>query len=250
MNQETETEYAMIPTSQDELSVALSEESRSSDDNHSTTISSSSSTSSTASSSMNSQSVLVIRATGKAGTEMVRQLADVDDHPVIYGMTDDIQNVPRESMKLHMKHTEMLIEGNVAAPEDLHRALLISQADTIVLAIDDSIMADARREAANSIVQVLRHPPFRHVRLIVVSFSHAGRREQQQQQHPRQHRNSNNICNFGKVAEAKRQHLVHDGPQLCDPPTFLPRVLLLRTWPSPVLEECRVHWKKCKRRCD
>ena len=147
-----------------------------------------------------SQSVLIIGATGREGTEVVRQLASAEHHPTIYGMSRDILGVSQDSMKVHLKNTEMLIEGDVAKPQDLHRALLLSGADTIVFAIDDNIAEDLRTEAARSIVKVLRYDQFRQVRLIVVSFSHLV---------DEPHGNHNRRL-FNKAVEAKREHIKHD----------------------------------------
>ncbi|KAL7570613.1 hypothetical protein ACA910_014890 [Epithemia clementina (nom. ined.)] len=114
----------------------------------------------------------------------------------IYGMSHNLACVPQETMEVYSKHAEALIEGDATRAEDVHRALLLSQADTIVLvscsgsgatttaAQDEEAAAVAAMSASSScssfatdagraILQVLRHCPFRHVRLIVVSWAKA-----------------------------------------------------------------------------
>lgn len=162
---------------------------------------------------------MVIHATGKSGTEVVRQLGSAPNHPSIYGMTRNMLEVPREFMKVHRKHTEMLIEGDVATPTDLHRALLISHADTIVLAVDNNIYDDddvapaavraenERAEAAKSIATVLRHPPFRKIRLIVLSLSRA---DSERGNNNTSNNFSRRIFGLRQSVEARRHQIILD----------------------------------------
>ena len=151
-----------------------------------------------------------------AGTETVRQLASVENPPMIFGMIEDLQTVSRAVMRVHLKNTEELIQGDATNTNDIHRALWISRADTIVLCIDDSKRKrtnsnhNVRAETARALVQVLRHHANRHVHLIVISSSTAALSEARGEEKVAQTRPSvSYLMNVGKVADTKRQRDFH-----------------------------------------
>jgi len=110
----------------------------------------------------------------------LRQLADqpAENKPAIFGMTRNFKTTPQETMELYQKHSESLIEGDPTCSADIHRALLISNADTIIVCVgaDRKNKTNVRTANAEATAQVLRHPPFHHVRVIVVSWTNAGMR--------------------------------------------------------------------------
>merc|ERR1712226_451752 len=137
------------------------------------------------------QSVLIIGATGKVGIETLRQLAKQSSShhqqrttrnpspsppppPLVYGLTRDLMHISRETMQEYMKYGESLIEGDPTDASDIYRALLISNADTIIISVGSGKKrrSNVRTNSARAIAQVLRHPPFRRVRVIVVSWAH------------------------------------------------------------------------------
>lgn len=119
------------------------------------------------------QSVLIIGALGKTGLETIQQLGEVENSPLIYGMTRDLMTTSGDSMDLFMKYGETLIEGNPTTAADIHRALLISNADTIVVSVGNGRRQNnlIRTQSAQAIARVLQHQPFHGVRVIVVSWA-------------------------------------------------------------------------------
>mmetsp|Transcript_7462 Transcript_7462/g.18877 ORF Transcript_7462/g.18877 Transcript_7462/m.18877 type:complete len:306 (+) Transcript_7462:1356-2273(+) len=148
-----------------------SETHHSQDDEESSTASSSQS-SAFPSSPVETQSVLIIGATGKTGVETIRQLAKAEHPPMIYGMTRDLSTTPQETMDLYMKHGEALLEGDPTSAADIYRALQMSNADTIIVIVGTGrrLKTSIRTASAEALAQVLQHPPFRNTRVVVVSW--------------------------------------------------------------------------------
>ena len=120
------------------------------------------------------RSVLILGVAGKTGMECIRQFANSQNPPLIYGLCRDMGEMSEDHMLLCMAHCEELIVGDATRPVDLYRALQISGADTIIICIGSVNSSRAAREyvrtrCAAALVKVLVHPPFHHVRLVVVS---------------------------------------------------------------------------------
>lgn len=123
------------------------------------------------------QSVLIVGATGRAGLEVLKQLAERASPPLVYGLTRNIRTVSQKVMDHYSIFGEELIEGDATKGENIYRALLISQADTIIVAIGNDKTKkskNVRSTSAKAITQVLLHPQFRHIRVLVVSWAGAG----------------------------------------------------------------------------
>ena len=119
------------------------------------------------------QSVLIIGATGKTGIQILKSFANYSENarPLIFGLTRNLRTIKSDTMELYQRFGEGLIEGDPTKAADIHRALLISNADTIVMSVGsgNNRKSNVRTQSAISLAQVLRHPPFAHVHTIVVS---------------------------------------------------------------------------------
>mmetsp|Transcript_32064 Transcript_32064/g.66951 ORF Transcript_32064/g.66951 Transcript_32064/m.66951 type:complete len:334 (-) Transcript_32064:164-1165(-) len=124
-----------------------------------------------------SRSVLIVGATGRTGTECALQLSVSQDAPTVYGLCIDFKEISEESMEMCRKHYEELIVGDATNAADIHRALLRSNADTVILCLGtgrNSKQTTLRTKSALSLVKVLVHPPFHHVKVICISSAGAG----------------------------------------------------------------------------
>ena len=108
-------------TFRDEDSLTSEESQNNTDEDDLTATSSSTVSSSSISVSSPQSSVLIVGATGRAGTEMVRHLAGLkeNDSVAIFGMSPDIRMIPRAAMAVHLKYTEELIQGDATKATDL-----------------------------------------------------------------------------------------------------------------------------------
>mmetsp|Transcript_15545 Transcript_15545/g.33869 ORF Transcript_15545/g.33869 Transcript_15545/m.33869 type:complete len:310 (-) Transcript_15545:1714-2643(-) len=167
----------------DQVSVASTVSTPSTDDEEVQSLASSSTLSSSTSqlspTLKSSQSVLIVGA-GQTGVETLRKLSDPsnNDKPIIYGLTRNFKTTAKETMDEFKIHAEALIEGDPTCAADIHRALLISNADTIIVTVGTGRklkQSNVRTANGEAIAQVLRHPPFHHVRVIVVSWTSSAR---------------------------------------------------------------------------
>ena len=122
------------------------------------------------------RSVLIVGITGRTGIECIRQFANSQSPPGLYGFCRDMQQISEGNMRLCNKSCEQLIVGDATNALDLYRALQISKADTVIVCIGDDSGGNrskegqqVRRLCAEALVKVLVHPPFHHVRIVAIS---------------------------------------------------------------------------------
>ena len=134
------------------------------------------------------RSVLIIGATGSISVEVLLQLSQSHsesgyDVPLnVFGLTRDMKTVSRKTNEAFSRFGEALIEGDPSDSLDLQRALSLSNADTVIVAIGSGKRErtpTARALNAEVLSHVLEQPPFRHVRLVVLSSSEAARQDVQ-----------------------------------------------------------------------
>jgi hypothetical protein len=122
---------------------------------------------------VDSQSILVIGATGRTGLECVRQFAALSPNPFIHAFC---RNKSKLSIADQNRCTS-IIEGDARSADNLERALADSSATDVILSIGngDSIKrTDIRTASGKALVQVLKLPAYKKVRTLVISSSGAG----------------------------------------------------------------------------
>ena len=123
-----------------------------------------------------SNSVLIIGATGAIGIQILHQLSSNPTNPAIHAFVRDPKKVDTNDKPLYSS----IICGNARDSADIERALVKSEADTIVIAVGsgDNLSKNAndiRHANAKAIVSVLaKKPQYQHIRLVVISSNGAG----------------------------------------------------------------------------
>jgi putative NADH-flavin reductase len=120
------------------------------------------------------QSVLIIGATGRTGLECIRQFASHQTKPAVHAFCRDAEKLNDQDKAL----CTSIIQGDARSPKDLKRALAETNADIVVLSIGngDSVKKTYIRTAsAHAMVQVLKMPQYKHVHIVVVSSTGAGK---------------------------------------------------------------------------
>jgi putative NADH-flavin reductase len=150
----------------------------------------------------NSQSILLIGATGRSGQEILHQLLINPTKPKIHVFC-------RNSSKLdpdYQKRCSTIIQGDARSVTDIERAVSVSDADTIIVAIgngDKLGKTDTRTANAKAVATVMQQPGMEHVKAVVLSSTGAG---------------SNDIIvgfGIGKLIEYHLRHILkdHDGQE-------------------------------------
>lgn len=123
---------------------------------------------------MKPKTVLVIGATGRTGTSIMQQLFRHPARPDVWGFCRDPSKLDNATKNL----TSGLIQGDARNAVDVERALRKSNADLVVVAVGNagsSQKTDVRTHSAQTLVQVLNQPTYRHVSVVVVSSVGAGK---------------------------------------------------------------------------
>jgi NAD(P)H-binding len=142
-------------------------------------------------------SILIIGATGRTSLECLRQLAANDAKPTLHAFCRDKSKLSSADKDL----CTSIIEGNARNNHDLEQALESSGATDVIVSIGtgDSVkQCDIRAASAQALVQVLKRPQFKQVRVVVVSSTGAG--------------NSRIIIGMGlgKLISYHLRHVLHD----------------------------------------
>jgi putative NADH-flavin reductase len=119
------------------------------------------------------QSVLVIGATGRTGLECIHHFASHQTHPAVHAFCRDVDKLDDKDKAL----CTSVLQGDARSPIDLERALAETHAEVVVLSIGngDSVKkSDIRTASAQALVQVLKMPQYKRVRIVVVSSTGAG----------------------------------------------------------------------------
>jgi putative NADH-flavin reductase len=127
---------------------------------------------------MNHKSVLIIGATGRTGTYLIKRLAkgqtgDESNAPSIFAMCRDPSKISVDAKAC----CTGVVRGNARDAKDIEHALKASNADLVIVAIGngDSVKKnDIRTASAKALVSILTKSEHRHVRVLVVSSSGAG----------------------------------------------------------------------------
>ena len=125
-----------------------------------------------------SQSVLILGATGRTGSAIIRQLSSSNDssafRPAIHAFCRNKNKLAAEDAA---KCTHIW-EGDARKAQDLERVLVQSGADTVIVAVgngDSVAKSDLRAANAQALASVLEsNPSLDHVRVLVVSSQGAG----------------------------------------------------------------------------
>jgi len=123
---------------------------------------------------MNPESVLIIGANGRTGSQVIQEFDRKDEkhtRPEIYAFCRDDDKLD-DDLK---RKCRSVITGDARDSDDLKRALRQSNADLVVVCIGSSEQkTDIRTASAQALVQVLQETSFRHVYVVVVSSVGAG----------------------------------------------------------------------------
>ena len=126
-----------------------------------------------------SQSVLILGATGRTGSAIIRQLSSSSNdssafRPAIHAFCRNKNKLAAEDAT---KCTHIW-EGDARKAQDLERVLVQSGADTVIVAVgngDSVAKSDLRAANAQALASVLEsNPSLDHVRVLVVSSQGAG----------------------------------------------------------------------------
>mmetsp|Transcript_33042 Transcript_33042/g.97495 ORF Transcript_33042/g.97495 Transcript_33042/m.97495 type:complete len:236 (+) Transcript_33042:324-1031(+) len=121
-------------------------------------------------------SVLIIGATGAIGIQILHQLSANPSNPALHALVRDPKKIAAEDKPLY----KSIICGNARDAADIERALVKSEAETIVIAVgsgDDLSKSanDIRHANAKAVASVLQdNPQYQHICLVVISSNGAG----------------------------------------------------------------------------
>jgi putative NADH-flavin reductase len=119
--------------------------------------------------------ILIIGATGKTGLEVAHQLSEHPSKPSIHALCRDIDKLEKAT-KVKF---DTVTKGDASKADDIRAALLKSEANWIVVCIGQGMNLSKdnqiRTENAEATVEVLQQPEFKHVRVLVVSSTGAGK---------------------------------------------------------------------------
>jgi NAD(P)H-binding len=119
--------------------------------------------------------ILLVGATGKTGLEVAHQLSENPSKPSIHAICRDIAKL----QKATTVKFDTVSKGDASKADDIEAALLKSEANWIIVCIGQGMNLSKdnhiRTENAEATVEVLQQPEFKHVRVLVVSSSGAGK---------------------------------------------------------------------------
>jgi hypothetical protein len=127
---------------------------------------------------MNLNAILIIGATGRTGTCLLKRLANVqqpsNNAPTsIFAMCRDASKLSDEARAC----CDGVIKGNARGPKDMENALKASKADLVIVAVgngDNVKKNDIRTATAKALVSVVTSMGHRNVRAVIVSSIGSG----------------------------------------------------------------------------
>lgn len=169
---------------------------------------------------MNFQSILVIGSTGRTGIHFIQQLAAGsrgESKPDIYAFCRDPKKMDYDTSIL----CSGIIQGDAKNPDDIKRAIDLSKADLVMVAIgsgDNIGKSTIRTKSAQALVDVLARRGYEHVKVLNVSSTGAG--------------GTPIIFGFGigKMIEYHLRHVFrdHDGQEAAFKKSIQDRLLIVR----------------------
>ena len=120
-----------------------------------------------------SQSILLIGATGRSGYQILHQLLVNSTKPKVHVFCRD----PTKLAPEYHKRCASVYQGDARSAKDIEHAIAASDADIVIVAIgngDNLKKTDTRTANAQALATVMKQPGMEHVKAVVVSSTGAG----------------------------------------------------------------------------
>jgi uncharacterized protein YbjT (DUF2867 family) len=120
-----------------------------------------------------SQSFLLIGATGRSGHEILHQLLAHPTRPEVHVFCRD----PTKLTPEYQKRCASVYQGDARSAKDLKHAIESSDANVVIVAIGDGDnlkKTDTRTANAQALAAVMKQPDMEHVKAVVLSSTGAG----------------------------------------------------------------------------